>query len=110
MLDESNFFKMWITLYVHLLSYFRSEFYCPMDMLNMNSYQNYFPKLIFFLEYDKAAEQLKKSDSKIRLAKVDATVERDLGDKFKIQGFPTLKFFKNGKAKEYNGPRQADVS
>ncbi len=61
-------------------------------------------------EYEKAAEKLKKSGSKIKLAKVDATVERSLGDEYGVRGFPTLKFFKNENAKDYSGPREADVS
>lgn len=42
------------------------------------------------------------------MAKVDATVEKSLGDEYKIKGFPTLKFFKSGNAKDYGGPREAD--
>ena len=52
---------------------------------------------------------MKESGSNIKLAKVDATVEKSLGDKFQVQGFPTLKFFKNGNPVEYGGPREADV-
>lgn len=51
--------------------------------------------------------------STIKLAKVDATIEESLAQDFHIRGFPTLKFFKDGKfgeedAKDYNGGRQAD--
>jgi len=44
-------------------------------------------------EYSKAAVTLAKSDPKVYLAKIDATQEKDLAERFEIEGFPTLKFF-----------------
>jgi len=58
-------------------------------------------------EYAQAAKDLAEKDSPIKLGKLDATAEKESGTKFNIEGFPTLKFFKNGKASEYNGPREA---
>jgi len=58
-------------------------------------------------EYAQAAKDLAEKNSEIKLAKVDATAEKETGTKFSIEGFPTLKFFKNGKASDYNGPREA---
>jgi protein disulfide-isomerase A1 len=54
-------------------------------------------------EYSAAALVLKADG--IPLAKVDATVHKQVAERFKIQGFPTLKFFSNGKDIEYNGGR-----
>lgn len=54
-------------------------------------------------EYAKAAKAL--GDSPVKLAKVDSTVHGDIGKQFGVKGFPTLKFFKNGKASDYNGGR-----
>merc|ERR1711892_932967 len=58
-------------------------------------------------EYAQAAQDLAEQGSPIKLGKVDATAEKETGTKFDIEGFPTLKFFKNGEASEYNGPREA---
>jgi protein disulfide-isomerase A1 len=41
------------------------------------------------------------------LAKLDSTVERELGSRFEIHGYPTLKFFINGTAQDYTGGRYA---
>jgi protein disulfide-isomerase A1 len=58
--------------------------------------------------YAKAAQQLKDKDSPIKLAKVDATEQKELGTRFEIRGYPTLKFFKNGVPKDYSGGRQTN--
>jgi protein disulfide-isomerase A1 len=61
-------------------------------------------------EYVKAAAALKDQD--IRIAKVDATEEKKVGEKYGVQGFPTLKFFQGSvdvsDVSDYDGGRTAD--
>jgi len=59
-------------------------------------------------EYAKAAGKLKELKSEITLSKVDATVETKLAEKYGVQGFPTIKFFKKGVPTDYSGGRTAD--
>jgi len=60
-------------------------------------------------EYEAAAAKLTEAGSNVKLAKVDATEHKELGQKFEVKGFPTLKFFKNGEPQEYTGGRTADT-
>jgi len=55
--------------------------------------------------YARAAKALKNRDTPIPLAKVDATAEAKLAERFEVQGYPTLKFFINGEPIEYTGGR-----
>ncbi|KAI8470781.1 MAG: protein disulfide isomerase 1 [Monoraphidium minutum] len=60
-------------------------------------------------EYAKAATALKKHDPSIVIAKVDATKEADLGKKYEVSGYPTIKWFVDGEvAMDYNGPRDGE--
>jgi len=55
--------------------------------------------------YAAAAKQLAESQSEIKLASVDATIEQDLAQKFEVKGYPTIKFFSDGTTFEYTGGR-----
>lgn len=56
-------------------------------------------------EYESAAKQLNEKGSKVKLAKVDATVETELSDKYGVRGYPTLQLFRKKTPEEYNGGR-----
>lgn len=60
-------------------------------------------------EYEKAATDLKGSDTPIAFVKVDCTEGgKETCNTHGVSGYPTLKIFRNGKvSKEYNGPRDA---
>lgn len=58
-------------------------------------------------EYAQAAAELGKMDPPMYIAKVDTTAATEVGKKYEIQGFPTLKFFKNGAVSEYQAGRTA---
>ena len=44
----------------------------------------------------------------VNIAKVDVMQSRDLGTRFDIKGFPTLKFFSKGKIYTYEGRRSVE--
>ncbi|WVN89193.1 protein disulfide-isomerase domain [Cryptococcus depauperatus CBS 7841] len=56
--------------------------------------------------YEEAATELKSKN--IKLAKVDCTAEQSLCGEFGVNGYPTLKVFRNGSPTDYAGPRKAD--
>jgi protein disulfide-isomerase A1 len=56
--------------------------------------------------YEEAATALK--DKNIKLAKVDCVEEADLCQSHGVQGYPTLKVYRQGVPTEYHGPRKAD--
>ena len=43
----------------------------------------------------------------VHIGRVDATVATGLASKYKVEGFPTIKFFKNGTPEDYNGGRSS---
>ncbi|XP_078394732.1 protein disulfide-isomerase A4 [Cetorhinus maximus] len=59
-------------------------------------------------QYEEAAQELGKRSVPILLAKVDATTESKLANKYQVTGYPTLKIFRKGKPFEYNGPRDTE--
>jgi len=54
-------------------------------------------------EYASAAQHLAESQLSIKLGKVEAVTENELAEKYGVRGYPTLKFFKNGKPIDYSG-------
>ncbi|XP_073291808.1 protein disulfide isomerase-like 1-4 [Primulina huaijiensis] len=58
-------------------------------------------------EYAAAATELKAVD--VKLAKVDATLENELAEKYEVQGFPTVYFFVDGEHKTYSGQRSKEA-
>ncbi|VDM73426.1 unnamed protein product, partial [Strongylus vulgaris] len=73
---------------------------------------NYFRVILLrfhlnFSTHAKFSSMFKAQGSPIKLAKVDATVEKDLAEKYGVNGFPTLKVMRNGRRFEYIGPREA---
>lgn len=61
-------------------------------------------------EWEKAATRL--AGDNVKLGAVDATVHKDLAQKYGIRGFPTIKVFEagpKGAPKDYSGAREADA-
>lgn len=60
--------------------------------------------------YEELAGIFQHATNKVTVAKVDADEHKSLGQRFGVQGFPTLKWFdgKSEKPEEYNGGRDLD--
>lgn len=60
--------------------------------------------------YEDLAFSLEYAKDKVQIAKVDADAHRDLGKRFGVQGFPTLKWFdgKSNKPQDYKSGRDLD--
>ncbi len=46
--------------------------------------------------YEQVGEAFAKFNDKVVIAKVDADAHKELGSRFEVRGFPTLKFFPKG--------------
>lgn len=60
--------------------------------------------------YEELALAFEHAKGKVQIAKVDADAERDLGKRFGIQGFPTLKYFdgKSDQPQDYKSGRDLE--
>jgi protein disulfide-isomerase A6 len=60
--------------------------------------------------YEELGQAFAGSADKVSIAKVDADNHKDLGKRFGVQGFPTLKWFdgKSDKPEEYSGGRDLE--
>lgn len=60
--------------------------------------------------YEELAQTLAFAADKVSIGKVDADEHKDLGRRFGVQGFPTLKWFdgKSDKPEDYNGGRDLE--
>lgn len=60
--------------------------------------------------YEELAQHFDFAKDKVVIGKVDADEHKDLGRKFGVQGFPTLKWFdgKSDKPEDYNGGRDLE--
>jgi protein disulfide-isomerase A6 len=60
--------------------------------------------------YEELAQNFDFAKDQVSIAKVDADAEKDLGRRFGVQGFPTLKWFdgKSDKPTDYNGGRDLE--
>jgi len=58
--------------------------------------------------YAAAATELKEYDSTIVIAKIDATTHGVAAQQFGVEGYPTLKWFKNGEASDFDGGRTTE--
>ena len=45
----------------------------------------------------------------VKIAEVDCTIHKEICNKFGIRGYPTLKYFIDGEAHQYSGPRTHDA-
>jgi len=60
--------------------------------------------------YEELAQKFDFAKDKVSVAKVDADTEKELGRRFGVQGFPTLKWFdgKSEAPEDYNGGRDLE--
>ncbi|KAJ1557103.1 hypothetical protein HK405_000829, partial [Cladochytrium tenue] len=70
------------------------------------------PALVEFYAsiYEDLADGYAKYKDDLVIAKIDADVHRDIGARFEVKGFPTIKWFPKGSTKpeDYSGGRDMD--
>ena len=79
-------------------------------LITINCYYSYLPIRcghckILAPQYSKAAATLKEQGSNVKLAKIDATEEKELGERHAVTGYPTLFMYRHGDRYDYKGPR-----
>jgi len=57
-------------------------------------------------EYEKLAQMV--VDNGVIVGELDATEQKVVAEEYKIQGFPTIKFFVDGVPLDYKGSKVAD--
>ena len=55
--------------------------------------------------YKEVAAELHEEGLEVRVAKVDATVEKKAASEYGVRGYPTLIYFNKGEKMDYNGQR-----
>lgn len=58
--------------------------------------------------YEELGAAFEHASDKVTIAKVDADAHKELGRKHGVQGFPTLKWFANGKIEDYKSGRDLE--
>ena len=58
--------------------------------------------------YSELARHMKTATNSVPIAKLDGTVEKTVAGRFAIQGYPTLKLFKNGQPYDDAAPEAAN--
>lgn len=56
-------------------------------------------------DYQELGAKFNVDGQKVKIAKIDCTVHKTFSEKYKIEGFPTLKLFVNGEPVDYQGER-----
>eukprot|EP00658_Telonema_sp_P-2_P083483 TRINITY_DN9057_c0_g2_i1.p1 TRINITY_DN9057_c0_g2~~TRINITY_DN9057_c0_g2_i1.p1 ORF type:complete len:136 (+),score=54.85 TRINITY_DN9057_c0_g2_i1:239-646(+) len=59
-------------------------------------------------DYDKLGEEYQASSS-VNIVDVDCTKEQDLCSKHGVQGYPTIKYWKDGEVNDFNSGRTYDA-
>ena len=59
--------------------------------------------------YAKLAAKMNEKEDGIPIAEVDATENAELAERFGVEGYPTLKFFVDGKPTDYQGDREGEA-
>jgi len=59
-------------------------------------------------DYIKASDNKEVTEANVKFAEIDATAHQEIGMKFGVQGYPTIKYFHNGVPTDYDSGRKED--